>query len=73
MGDIRNISKQIKSFKNWADKDDWAGRTDRADRVELGWLNSLADWVDWADRDQTFKKVLKLKVFLITDLVTGSS
>ena len=27
MGDIRNISKQIKSFKNWADwadKDDWA-------------------------------------------------
>ena len=42
------------------------------------WANSgdnahNADRADWADRDQTFKRVLKLKVFLITDLVTGSS
>ena len=30
MGDIRNISKQIKSFKNWADWADWADKDDWA-------------------------------------------
>ena len=44
MGDIRNISKQIKSFKNWADKDNRANRADSADWVDQ------ADWAHQTDR-----------------------
>ena len=44
-----------------------------ADRADSGDNAHNADRADWADRDHIFKKILKLKVFLINDLVTGSS
>ena len=44
-----------------------------ADRADSGDNAHNADRADWADRGQTFKRVLTLKVFLINDLVTGSS